>query len=977
MLSKVRSISFEADQVGIPERLPRMDIPLFVGFASAGPIGVPVPVADEAGFRRIFGDDLRLAWNRKERTWRYAYLGPSVRAFFAAGGRQCYVIRVAGHTAQRNRFLVPGLVEAPQMTQASVQARSEGAWSDGVRVGTTVQTASLGHGYVDRYESGRALIELQWHRTDQVQAGDLLRLTEEHGLTLFFAVDQTDQDLARSRLRLTGRLYRFHTGLTAYHGPVSVQGWSERSAWLQAAPAGDQAPAGHAHLWFLGEGAPAPGTVLRVTAPGQPDLLLTVQRVFHKMGPAQFQAHGRLCAVVACDGLAPSAEEEHLYRPAFKAERLTFTLWAQQADGKRHSLSGLGFLPQHPRFFGYLPTDRLLFGADAERLTPEGAALWREAEAMHRFPLAAGRPLLPIREVAAREDTVYLPLGMVAAPAPTVLTGPEADPTPEPLRNGLGAMAASLFFPDELLSVRASDLSEAIEHWTRRGSWSPQAYAAWGVEAATILALPDAVHPPWQPLQALGAPELGLLDNGRSLTWTPVDPGATYMLQRGADPAFSRVTAERMGQDLSANVSPHAEAAWYRVWAERDGERGPFSNTVQVGGRPQSALQAPEVTLERTEQGHRIRWAPGAGAERYLIQLSPSPQFETAMLLQPEAGNTARIPHGVGPVSYIRMRAEGPAATSPWSITVTHLAETCEVAPGLGATDPLLEVHAAALRLALARGDLFVLLSLPEDCQPDEAQIRLRLLQACVALPHRTALLAGELRERLGLTRPDQSGEASRLHETDALSYGAIFHPWTLADGERRILIPPDGSVAGLLALRTIERGAWAAPANAPMQGVMGLGRALTRREAERFAALTINVLEAERRGFVAVSANTLSLDRSVQQIGVRRLLILLRRLLYREGMALAFEPNDALLRRLALQRFQAALLTLHQRGALAGATPSESFAVSVEAGENAAARFDRGELVIEVQVAPERPLEFVRITLRQVVGEAPLITGG
>src|SRR5262245_2251897 len=106
---RLAGFRFVAQPQSLPEKLPRMDIAVFVGFASAGPLDYPVVIEDPAEFTDIFGDDFPLAWDSSRSEAVYAYLAPAVRAFFRNGGRRCWVIRVAGETAESNQFPIPGL----------------------------------------------------------------------------------------------------------------------------------------------------------------------------------------------------------------------------------------------------------------------------------------------------------------------------------------------------------------------------------------------------------------------------------------------------------------------------------------------------------------------------------------------------------------------------------------------------------------------------------------------------------------------------------------------------------------------------------------------------------------------------------------------------------------------------------------------------------------------------------------------------
>ena len=110
--------------------LPPLDVAAFVGFAERGPLNLPVPIDEPGSFSAVFGGDLPLAVERRTRTEGsspplestgqaghgangkvvYANLPRAVEAFFANGGRRCYVVRVAGLEARAARFRIPGIV---------------------------------------------------------------------------------------------------------------------------------------------------------------------------------------------------------------------------------------------------------------------------------------------------------------------------------------------------------------------------------------------------------------------------------------------------------------------------------------------------------------------------------------------------------------------------------------------------------------------------------------------------------------------------------------------------------------------------------------------------------------------------------------------------------------------------------------------------------------------------------------------------
>jgi len=107
--------------------LTRSGVPGFVGLACRGPTNVPVRIASPGQFVAVFGE-----------LPEGGFLQPSVEAFFANGGKECFVVRVA-HRSGRS-FGEPAACaartfldrrEAPSL---QVAALSEGAWGNDIAV---------------------------------------------------------------------------------------------------------------------------------------------------------------------------------------------------------------------------------------------------------------------------------------------------------------------------------------------------------------------------------------------------------------------------------------------------------------------------------------------------------------------------------------------------------------------------------------------------------------------------------------------------------------------------------------------------------------------------------------------------------------------------------------------------------------------------------------------------------------------------
>ncbi len=267
--------------------------------------------------------------------------------------------------------------------------------------------------------------------------------------------------------------------------------------------------------------------------------------------------------------------------------------------------------------------------------------------------------------------------------------------------------------------------------------------------------------------------------------------------------------------------------------------------------------------------------------------------------------------------------------------------------------DELIEVQAATLRLCAARGDLFTVLALPAHYREDDALAHVARLKTAVA-------------------------------DDRTLSFGALYHPWLTvreasgggvgASDTAFRTVPPEGAVCGMIARRAIARGAWVAPANETLLGPVALSPRLALERRLDLQEGEVNLVRQEPRRFVTYSAVTLSDDPDLRDIQTRRLLILLRRLALRLGTTYVFEPHDAAFRRLVQRGFEGLLGDLFARGAFAGATPAEAFRVETGPAVNPPPSVDLGRFIVELRVAPARPLTFLTVRLVRT-GDRTLVT--
>jgi hypothetical protein len=958
---------FEAQAPQITEALPRMDVAVFIGFAASGPLDTPVPVEDAAQFAAIFGEDAPLAWDKQRGEQLFAYLAPAVRAFFQNGGRRCWVVRVAGEQARSNYFPIPTLAMAgfdasgklERITPAFAQARSEGSWSDSLQVSAALLSRPL---EVLRLDQRGSVIELVAGAPDEVTEGDLLRLTfAEQGYVLMLTVESVEAFSASppvngAALRVSGsRPLWFKTGLFASppqsgtRATATVFTRENQSQASRSFPVDfESAPIAALINWpetfdgaltidlnlSLAE-APAPGSLVRVTV-GTDELWLCAQ----DLGvTGEVGSPPGLGVRVSGRGLWLMRDAPvNLPVSVSAVEKLTFELWVKQR-GEYLNLSDLGFASPQARFWGELPTDQELY-QDLEGIFTKGRAeiafererqeIWRTA-GNRRFPLAGDHS----------KTVIFFPVSMPAVPeaylGPVKLKGDELH------RDGLANFDASLFLDTDLVEVETTAFMGEAD-FLRYLSLSPRRlrgiHAALGfgestiIEEATIIAVPDAVHRGWVLPEKL--PPLVA-----EVSSPPARPEWWHFLDCNPQAAIPLVSEPERGYFLDCDIEVLPTPVLFM--SREPDHTGTFA---LLWTSPLSGLRVKFVLEESTRANFAGAVKIYEGAERQVMIYGRSEGEYFYRVRAEVKGRPSDWSNGVG----VRV----PPASLYQLKPVEHYS-----------ADVLTAVHRALLRMCGARGDLLAVLALPEHYREGDALRHVSLLKSTESEP-----------VQVGRRWIAPLG----FGETNDFSYAALYHPWLIASPsdqpEALRRMPPDGANCGVLADRAIARGAWIAPANKALRGVVALAPRLSRERRLDLQEAQINQIQQEPRGFLALSADTLSTDIDLRPIGVRRLMILLRRLAFRLGARYVFEPNDESFRRTVKRGFDAMLGEMFDLGAFAGATPATSFQVVTSSSLNTPQSVDQGRFIVELRVAPSLPMTFLTIRLVQT-GERAFVTEG
>lgn len=923
---RLPGFAFEARSPRLDETLPRMDIAVFVGFAASGPLQTPVALDDPGQFAAVFGDDAQLAWDPVAGRQVTAHLGATVRAFFRNGGRRCWVVRVAADSAISNRFPIPGMATVrldegvESLTPAFARARSEGSWSDPLRVGASLLSRPFEVVAISRPAGVRPLVVALDGKIGDVVAGDLVRLSFTGGddgadLVAMLVVETVDVHPDTGALVVVGSREVWLRPAVATAGSATATGSARvftRSSDGDAFDAEIVWPESsrddtEVYLSAARDAAPPAGSVVRLSAGGA-TFVLTVA----DSGIGDSALFGRAVRLVgpAARVLAPSVADLPTSWPT--AEVLTFELRATRGDAEATRLGDLGFDAPHPRYWGDAPTDETLYrlssyGQPAGTIESGRVALAFEKlrddlggeAASRRFPLAG----------VASATAVSFPFGMAALP--TSYLG-RLRTTEHPLeRDGLASFDAGLFLDPELVEPGTAALAadaDFLRYTAPRPRELRGAHAALGIEEATIVAAPDAIHLGW--------------------SRAPVAPPPAAV----PSPPLNAMDGHEIGRFSTCDV------------------RVPDAPCLVAGDADSGGSFALEWSMCSPPS------APPADA-RFVLEQATLPGYADAVAIY-TGPDTSHEVLGRAPGDYLfRVRLESGGATSDWSNS-----EAVRVAPATGfvlapvesySPAQTLAVQRALLRIAAARGDLFAVLSLPAHYREDDAISHVAALKsptsAVVDVASRASLPLG-------------------ADESSAFSHAAVYHPWPIVaeDGASVEARPPDGLATGTLAARALLRGAWIAPANEAMRGPVALAPSLGRDRRLDLVEAGVNVIAQGPRGFMATSADTLSDDDDLRPINVRRLLALLRRLALRLGARYVFEPNDGPFRRSVQRGFEAMLGQLFVRGAFAGATPQTSFQVVAGGSLATQQSVDQGRFVVELRVAPSLPMTFLTIRLVQ-----------
>jgi hypothetical protein len=946
--------------------LPSLDVAAFVGFAERGPLDLPVAVEDFNTYQAIFGGDFPLAREvsfgsdarpnssppaagsqplKPDDGGRmvYANLGSSVAGFFANGGSRCYVVRVAGKQAASTRFRVPGIVALStdgDVKLSSLAASSPGRWSAGLRLGTRLQVTPLPVATLPvRTFQVKDPLHLIWQTgsaPQAVQAGDLLRLKFEDGQQWLFPVTDVESSVAAMPevVLATNEVWELISSLPA-SPPLPVQRVFRLTLdGLEPFDAGGPLAITGDLVIILAGGYPSPvrtGDVLLLEMSNGSTYLFPVAAVNPSVDPAsppsmEVEATARVLLRLntqASLGRLPILSLSQV-------DRLRFDLLLREEDVRRPTVSDLAFNAGHPRFWGevvFVESSPLKRRSSASSTPPpsqprvkttkpdvspaaQAAQLFRELQAGKRVEQAQDGTLdaltwaALLAPVDADPALTWLPLDMLWVISDDDLIGPNAGQVGDDDLDTFGAMPFldEAIVRENMYSFPSSSalMAAALDRYYGQNIRLRGLHSLMFEDEVALVCVSDAVHRGWERHAAAQVPILS---------------------SAGAPPP---------ALEPCPPVGPFADCLQPPNVANVDPASGPTSGGTRV------TVTGTGFTVEN---GTIVNFDKSPARDVRVIST-------TKLSCESPAAGLA----GAVKVEVVNAKGSGSKANA-----FTYVEQPTEPAlPDLTSVDdfdpqPLLIIHRALIGFCQARADVVGILTLPLHFEKRQ----------CIEWQE-------TLRQNLGL--PRRGSLFDDVRDIADLSYVAVYHPWLLisdvSSRDRLRRAPADGAVCGMIAAREHARQVWVAPANEPLQGVLGLVPTFSTDDWADLFDLQFNLIRPEPKDFRTMSAHTLSDERTLLQVSVRRLMILLRKAVLDRGMDFVFETNHERFREGVRVAFLNLLRFMFDRGAFSGPTPETSYRVVTDASVNPPQSVEQGRFVAQIQVAPSQPMEFITVLL-------------
>jgi uncharacterized protein len=255
------------------------------------------------------------------------------------------------------------------------------------------------------------------------------------------------------------------------------------------------------------------------------------------------------------------------------------------------------------------------------------------------------------------------------------------------------------------------------------------------------------------------------------------------------------------------------------------------------------------------------------------------------------------------------------------------------------------------------------------------------MIEHCERHRDRVAILDAPLNANSSRNFTLQEVQNWRQEFDSERGFGALYYPWVRVVDPLRLgnspvrTIPGCGHIAGLYARSDFEVGPHKAPANGELFWAEDVTAAIDDDLQAIFNPQGINCIRAfPGRGIRVYGARTVSSNPDWRYINVRRLMIMIEEAVDQSTQWAVFEPNNFNLRRLLILSVSSFLETVWRGGALVGATAAEAFYVKCDETNNPPRVVDRGQIIIDIGVAPTHPAEFIIFRVGRTIEELEIV---
>jgi phage tail sheath protein FI len=206
-------------------------------------------------------------------------------------------------------------------------------------------------------------------------------------------------------------------------------------------------------------------------------------------------------------------------------------------------------------------------------------------------------------------------------------------------------------------------------------------------------------------------------------------------------------------------------------------------------------------------------------------------------------------------------------------------------------------------------------------------------------------------------------------------NFAALYWPWVviadpLADN-RPLVMPPLGHIAGVYARTDSTKNVGKSPGgtvDGALKFLESLEQATTQEQRDLVQPNKVNpLISGPSTGLAVWGVRTISNQDAWRYINARRLFMFLEKSIFNATNWIVFENNGSTLWGKIKAQLNGFLTDLHRQGYFAGATPADSFFVTVDSTNNPPESIELGKVIIDVGVAPNKPAEFVVFRFTQV----------